>query len=55
MSSWRQSQGRGGRRICLLICLGLFSEYETVMTEDRNGLRLELGHVYMVEVDLRKA
>jgi len=35
--------------------LGLLSESETVMSEDRNGLQLELGHVYMVEVDLRKA
>ena len=34
---------------------GLFSEDETVMSEDRNGLHLELGHVYMVEVGLRKA
>jgi len=36
-------------------CLGLFSEYETVMSEDRNGLHPELGHVYMVEVGLRNA
>jgi len=41
--------------ICLLICLSLLSEYETVMSDDRSGLHLELGHVYMVEVGLRKA
>jgi hypothetical protein len=34
---------------------GLFSKYETVMSEDRNDLHLELGHVYVVEVGLRKA
>jgi hypothetical protein len=33
----------------------LFLEYETVMSEDRNGLYLEPGHVYMVELGLRKA
>jgi hypothetical protein len=35
--------------------LGLLFEYKILMSEDRNGLHLQLGYVYVVEVGLHKA
>jgi len=43
-----------GFRSLDVIAFMLFLEYETVMSDGRNDLNLELGHTHVVEVGLRK-